>query len=416
MANGLDVVAQENHANPMIVVTGFVRTGSVDDPQGKYGLANIVADMLLRGTTTRTSQQIAEATDFVGAQLGTMTTRERTDFTAQMLTENFPDILGLLADMLRNPRFPAEELEKDRGQVLTTLQAEDQDTGIVATKRLMALLYPPSNPYQHSTNGTQEDVKGITRDDVVNFYRRAYRPDRTTLIVVGDITPEAAFAAVEKAFGDWKGEGEAMPAYVPPPVALAPAAPPVMVVLPDKSQDDIAMGQIGLSRKDPDYEAADIMNLILGGDEFVGRVGKRVRDTEGLGYYAYTVFAPGLEVGPWVFRAGANPANVSHAIASARDEVNKMVAGGVTEAELAWAKDHAIGARRLSLATDAGIAAELENDAFFGLGLDYAQRYPPIVRALTKAQVDAAARKYLHPNALNTVVAGPAAPGLTAGK
>jgi len=416
LANGLDVIVQENHANPMIVVTGCVRAGSVDDPQGKYGLANIVADMLLRGTATRTSQQIAEATDFVGAQIGTQAARERTDFSAQMLTANFPDILGLLADVLRNPSFPADELEKERGEVLTALQQEAQDTGIVSTRRLFALLYPPTNPYEHPADGAPEDVHGITRDDVVNFYRRAYRPDRTTMIIVGDITPEAAFTAVEKAFGDWKGQGEAAPAYVPPPVNPAPAVPPVMVTLPDKSQDDIAMGQIGLSRKDPDYEAADIMNLILGGDEFVGRVGKRVRDTEGLGYYAYTVFAPGLEAGPWVFRAGANPSNVSHAIASARDEVNKMVAGGVTEAELAWAKDHAIGARRLSLATDAGIAAELENDAFYGLGLDYAQRYPQIVRALTKAQVDAAARKYLHPAALDTVVAGPPVPGLTASK
>jgi len=416
LANGLDVIVQENHANPMIVVNGFMRAGSVDDPPGKQGLANIVADMLLRGTSTRTSQQIAETTDFVGAQLGTQAGRERTDFSAQMLTENFTDILGLLADTLRNPSFPAEELEKERGQVLTALQEEAQDTGVVSTRRLFALLYPASNPYQHPVEGTPEDVRAITRDDVESFYRRAYRPDRTTVIVVGDITPEAAFAAVEKAFGDWKGVGEPMPPYAPAPVAVAPPAPPVMATLPDKSQDDIAMGQIGLARKDPDYEAADIMNLILGGDEFVGRVGKRVRDTEGLAYYAYTVFAPGLEVGPWLFRAGANPGNVSHAIASARDEVNKMIAGGVTASELAWAKDHAIGARRLSLATDAGIAAELENDAFYGLGLDYAQRYPQIICALTIAQIDAAARKYLHPESLDTVVAGPPAPGLTTGK
>jgi zinc protease len=155
-----------------------------------------------------------------------------------------------------------------------------------------------------------------------------------------------------------------------------------------------------------------LMNLILGGDEFVGRIGKRVRDTEGLAYYAYTTFAPGLEAGPWMFRAGVNPRNIPRALASAKEEVRKMVAQGVTASELAWAKDHAIGALRLSLATNEGVAEQQASDAFYGLGLDYAQQMPQIVRSLTKAQVNAAARAYLRPEALTVVIAGPPMPAV----
>ncbi len=413
LANGLTVIVRENHANPTITIGGFVRAGSVNDPAGKFGLASLTADMLTRGTTTRTSQQIANETDFVGARLGVGAGRERTDFSAAMLTENFDSILGLLADVLRNPAFPAEELEKARGEALSGLQEAANSTSDVATKGLYAALYANDNPFQHAPDGRAEDVKAISRDDLAAFYKRVYRPEATTIIVVGDVKTEAALTAITKALGDWKGQGDPASAYEPKLLTPATTAPPpAVVVLPDKSQDDVAMGVIGLSRSAPDYEAASLMNLILGGDQFVGRVGKRVRDTEGLAYYAYTGFSPGLETGPFVFRAGVNPQNVPHAIASAKDEIGKMAKAGVTTDELAWAKDHSIGALGLSLATNGGMVGSLENAAFYGLGLDYAERYPNIVRALTKAQVDAAAQKYLRPEALAVVVAGPPVPAL----
>jgi zinc protease len=413
LSNGLTVIVRENHANPTVVVSGFVRAGSVNDPPGKFGLAALVAEMLTRGTTTRTSQQIAETTDFVGASIDVGANRESTDFHAEMLTENFDAILGLLADCLRNPGFPAEELEKARGETLTGLQEAANDTATVATWRLYEALYPANSPYPHPPEGRSEDVRGITRDDLRDFYRRAYRPENVTLVIVGDVKAKAAFAAVEKAFGDWKGEGEPLPAYAPAPVPKPSVAPaPIVLTLPDKEQSDVAMGLVGLARKSKDYEAAMLMNLILGGDEFVGRIGKRVRDTEGLAYYAYTSFAPGLEAGPWMFRAGVNPRNIARVLASAKAEIRKMVAQGVTDSELAWAKDHAIGALRLSLATNEGMAEQLTFDAFYGLGLDYAQRMPQIVRGLTKAQVNAAARAYLRPEALTVVIAGPPMPAV----
>ncbi|HEV2473339.1 MAG TPA: insulinase family protein, partial [Chthonomonadales bacterium] len=172
---------------------------------------------------------------------------------------------------------------------------------------------------------------------------------------------------------------------------------------------------IGISRTSPDYVAAEVMNLILGGNEFVGRVGKRVRDTEGLAYYAVTSFAPALAQGPWIFRAGANPKNVPHAISSTLSEIRSVIRGGVKPSELAWAKDNVVGSVQLGMATNAGIAEALDNSEFYGLGLDYySRRFPMLVRSLTVEQVNQAARKYLKPQSLVISVAGPPVPGLDA--
>src|SRR5262249_24526290 len=163
-----------------------------------------------------------------------------------------------------------------------------------SAKRLYQTLYPDTSPYQHEPAGRSEDIKAISREDLIAFYRSAYRPEQTTLVIVGDIKAEAAIQVVERILGDWKGEGTPLPDYTPEPLRPAVKAPaPLMVTLQDKSQDDMAVGVMGMSRKSPDYEAARLMNLILGEDTFVGRVGKRVRDTEGLAYYAFTTFAPG---------------------------------------------------------------------------------------------------------------------------
>jgi len=414
LPNGMTVIVRENHAVPTVTIRGYVRSGSVNDPAGKFGVSALTADMLTRGTEKKTSQQIAEETDFVGASIGAETGREITNLVGTMLADDFPSMLALLAETVRHPSFPADEIEKAKGESLSALAEEENDTASVATRRLYATLYSPDNPYQHDPLGRLEDVKSLTREDIDGFYHRAYRPERTTLIIVGDVKAEAAFTAVEQAFGDWKGEGEAFPEYNPP--ALSPAAtapPPQVLTMPDKSQDDIAMGLVALARKNPDYVAAYIMNLILGQDTFVGRIGKRVRDKEGIAYSAYTTFTPGLENGPWVFHAGVNPMNVPKAIRDVRDEVRTMVAGGVTDDELAWAKDNAIGSLQMGLATNGGVAAMLESASVYRLGLDYAERYPQMVRTLTKAQVNATAHKYLKPDALVVVVAGPPVPGLS---
>lgn len=412
LPNKMHVLIKENHANPTVTISGFIRAGSVDDPSDKDGLASFVADMLTRGTDRLSSQQIAEETEFVGASFSFDADRERTGISGSMLKENFQSILKLIAESLQHPSFPTDEIEKERGERLTILRETQNNTGSVAVDRLFRLLYPKSS-FAHRPLGTLEGLNSITQSDLISFFHSAYRPENTTLVIVGDIATSSAKELIESLFADWNPDGPALPKVIPS--SLTPNTTtnrPIVITIPDKSQCDIAMGSVAFSRNDPDYVPAMIMNLILGEDEFVGRVGKRVRDTEGLAYYAFTRFQPGLQRGPWLFRAGVNPKNVVRVLASARDEIRKMAAAGVTAKELSWAKDHAIGALKLSYASSGGIAAHIAEEAFYGLGWDYQQKYASAVRALSLSGVNTTARKYLQPEFMPVVIAGPVVPGL----
>ena len=377
LPNGLRLIVQTDHANPTVTVAGFIRAGSVNDPERGYGTANLVAGLLLcAGTITRSSQEIADALDFIGANVSFTAHRESIGISASMLKENFQEVIKTLADCMIHPALSDAELTKLRAETLTQLQEADNDTAYLANRQLYNEIYPRNPAFGHEVLGTLDPVRAIPIEDIRNFYSSAVRPESTTLVLVGDVSPADAEGVITASFGDWKATGTGLPQEPNSSADTTESTRRVVTLgVSDKSQDDIAMGFRGISRTAKDYEAAQLMNLILGGDEFVGRVGKRVRDTEGLAYYAYTAFTPALETGPWVFRAGVNPLNVSKAIASARDEIVKMAAHGVTDSELDWAKDNSIGTMQLSLETASGIAAQLDNDAFYGLGLDYSKRY-----------------------------------------
>lgn len=409
LANGLTVIVQENHATPTIALHGFLRAGSVDDPSDRQGLAATTAALLTRGAGRRTAQQVADEMDFVGATLSASASRERTDIRSSMLRDDFDRMLDLLADAIRRPNFPAAELERVRSETLTTLNEEANDTATVALRRLYSALYPDGHPYRHSPNGSLEHIARITREDLVRFHAGYFQPDRITLVIVGDVRSQQALQAIEQRFGDWQASPNAPESAAGQPATRTALRTGELVHVPlrDKSQDDVALGLLGPSRSSRDYEAASLLNLLFGGDPFVGRVGKRVRDTEGLAYYAYTALTPSLTPGPWIFRAGANPKNVGQVLRSVRAEFTRLLRDGVTPGEVAWSQDHAIGAMRISLATNSGVADMLIDAAFFGLGQDYLARYGHRVRSLTPEQLNAVARSYFVPDALRVVIAGP---------
>ncbi len=414
--NGLTLVVKENHAVPTVYVDGFVRNaGSVSDPEGSYGVSSLLASLLTRGTLKRTSSEFAAALDFVGATVQAQSRRERLDFSAAMLRENFSEVTRALGECVVQPSFLPDEVEKAKSELITSIGESENDTATTATKELYARIYSNKPEFSHPVSGSSESVRSLSEAEVRSFYNSNIRPDATTVVVVGDVNVEDAIREVTMAFGAWQPhEGKPRIIHKPSPFDSAEPARDdtslVLVPMKDKSQDDIAMGLAGISRLSSDFEATQIMNLILGGDDFVGRVGKRIRDTEGLAYYAVTGLTPALDRGPWIFRAGVNPENVRKAVASAVDEIRKMAQRGLTPEELAWAKDNSIGGMQIAIETNANIASELIDSAFFGLGLDYSVRYPSIVKKITLRDVNRLASQLLQAKRLITVVAGPPIP------
>ncbi len=409
LPNGLVVLARANFASPSVVVHGYLpHTGAVHDPPGREGLAEFTASMLLRGTRRRSHQAIFEALESMAANLGFAGHSHSTGFRGRSLAEDLPALLDLLAEALRAPTFPADEVEKRRDQVLTGLAIRSQDPNARAADAALAALYD-GHPYGRTLAQVERGVRGLTRDDLVAFHARHYTPQGLVLVIVGAVEPEQAVDLARTALGDWQGPP---PPEEPP---LPPAQPPSdevqrRVPLPGKSQSDIVLATVGPSRLAADYLPAALANSVLGRFGMMGRIGEVVREQAGLAYYAYSTLAGGPGPGPWEVIAGVAPENVPRALDLIRRELLRFIEHGVTPQELADVQSQAIGSLPLDLATNAGVAAALVHVERYGLGLDYYRTYEERIRAVTVAQVQAAIRHYWQPGQWAIGIAGPPSP------
>jgi zinc protease len=282
--------------------------------------------------------------------------------------------------------------------------AED-NTASVAARTANRLLYPREHPFHWPSHGTEETLRGISREDVVAFHARHYGPETTTLVLVGDVTAEETLPLVERTLGGFR------PLPDPPRFAV-PEAPPLregarrVVPLPGRSQTDIVWAKHGFARTAPDYYAALLMNYVFGGGSLSSRLMDQLRDREGLVYGVYSVPASGIGAGPLQVRAGTNPARVDRAVAAIESEARRMHDEGPTAEELAEAKGYLAGAFPVRLESNAGVATHLVAAEVYGLGLDYLERYQEIIESVTLEETRAAARRYLAPGNAALAIAG----------
>jgi len=396
LSNGLTLIVRRNAANPTIALQGLVKAGGIFDPSGKCGLGTFTASMLDRGTKKRNALEIATAIEDAGAHLHFDGGAETVSISANMLSADLPTMLDVLADALRNPAFPEDQVENVRTEMIGDFRISEQSTASVAARRSNQLLYPVGHPYNLHPGGTDSTLRAITRADLVAFHARHYGPERTILVLVGDVDPERARALVEKAFGGWKA------AENPPPFTV-PAAPPPdstlrkVVQMPGKSQTDVVYAVPGLARTAPDFDETMMMNYILGGGSLSSRLMVSLRDEQGLVYGVYSNLSSGIGAGPIQIRAGTNPANTDRAVESILAQVKRMAEEGPTDQEIEDAKGYLTGVFPVRLEANSGVAGQLLSAEVYGLGLDYIERYASIVRGITRERVATAAKKYLRP-------------------
>jgi zinc protease len=376
-----------------------LRAAPVYDAPETAGLAVLTASGLTRGTRQRSFEQINEAVDAAGMSLHSGAGRHLSSVSARCLSEDFDMAVELLADVARNPTFPEREIAQLRGQMLTGLRQADDDTGAVADRRFRELLYPAGHPYRLRTHGYQDTVASLGPADLAAFHGARFGPAGAFCVVVGDVRIDAAVQVLGGALGDWQGADSA-------PVEIATPPPPLAqqqeVPLAGKTQSDVVLGIPGIRRADPDYYALRMANMFLGRLGLMGRLGETVREAQGLAYGVHSELDAGLG------RAGVNPANVDQALAAIDVELRRVREGGVTADELVRGQRYSTGTMVLHLETNDGVAGLIQDIEVFGLGLDFAERYPDIVDALTLDTVNAAAAQYL-PRLQDTVrvVAGP---------
>jgi zinc protease len=394
LPNGLVVICHDNPANPTLAIHGLVKAGALFDPPDRAGVSSFVTAMLDRGTAERTAYQQAEALESMGASLHFDSGPETLLFTANALAEDADRVLEVLADALRRPAFPSDQIEKARDELTVRVKVSNENTGFVASRMASEMLFPSEHPFHRSPMGTEESLAAIARGDLVSFHARHFAPNTVILVLVGDVRPATLVQHVSRLFSDWE-RNESVPPFVVPR-GPAPERPLRRVVgMKGRSQVGVVYAFPGLSRNDPDYYPAMIMNYVLGGGSLQSRLMDTIRDKQGLVYGVYSNLTAGIGAGPILIRAGTNPKNTDRTAEEILRQVQIMHDEGATATELEEAVSYLTGVFPVRLETNAGVAAQLLGAELYGLGMEYIERYSDIIRAITLDQVRAAGRTYL---------------------
>ena len=405
--NGLVAVVQETAFSPAVTISVTARAGSLYEPSSHAGLAAFLGRVIDRGTRRRSAEAIAEALDDHGVVLRASTNRHVLTLSCTCLAEDFGDMLSLIADIVREPAFPQDEIDKRRAETITSIRQDLDNPGVRAAEALQTLLYGADHPYGRPAKGSVDSVEAFSRDDLLALHEQTFAPSSASIVVVGDVGTAGALDEVAAAFGGWHGAATAHATV--PPISAPGGRREIRIEMPEKPQSDVAYGFVTIGRLDPAYYAYWVMNNILGQFGLGGRLAENIRERQGMAYYAFSGFDPSVGPGPLVIRAGVDPRNVDRAIAAIDAEVTALGASGPTEREMAETRQYLIGSIPRLLETNPGIAAFLQLSEFFGLGLDYDRRLPGLIQSVSIEQVRAAAAAVLHPERAALAVAGPVA-------
>lgn len=403
--NGIVLLSRSNYNSPSVVINGYIRVGSIFDPEEMVGIGNFAADALLYGTENRNYYQIFDALESIGAGLGFSGSVHTTTFNGRCLAEDLPLELEILGDALQHPVFPPQQVEQIRAQILTSLAIRAQDTADMAGLAFDEIVYQ-GHPYSKPAEGYPETVTRVQVDDLQEYHSQNYGPKGMVLAVVGAVGPEQVVELVTQYLGEWVNPQQAAAPEMPPVRPLEKASR-TRVQIPGKSQSDILIGAAGPARTAPDYFAAALGNNVLGEFGMMGRIGESLREKAGLAYYASSHLSGGIGPGPWLVSAGVDPHNEDIAIRLIQDEIERFAREPVAESELLDSQSQYIGSLPLSLESNSGVSAALVSLERYNLGLDYFYQFANLIQQVSTLDVLNAARRYLDPDRLAIAIGGP---------
>jgi zinc protease len=401
LPNGMRVVVVMHHEQPVVTLRLLTQAGSVCDPPGKSGVAALAAALLDQGTTTRSAEQIADTIDSIGGGLGTGAGSDLSFANVIVMKDSLAVGFDLLADVVRNPAFQPEEIERQRQQALSGLSVSLEDPDYLASVVFDRLVYG-FHPYGLPGSGTPESLQSITAADLQAFHQRFYGPTNSVLAVVGDVTADEAFAGAERVFGSWaRREVPPVPVAEPP----VPTRRLVIVNKPDAVQTEIRVGHLGFERQHKDYLAMDVAVKILGG-EGSNRLHRLLRSERGLTYGAEANMQALKQAGDFMAETDTRTDTTAEVLRLIVDEFQRLQRERVSERELADAQAYLAGSFPLTIETPDAIAAQVLNVLFYGLPLSEVESYRERVNAITVADIQRVARQYLKPDRLSVVLVG----------
>jgi zinc protease len=403
LPNGLRVFVVTDHREPAVAARLVILSaGTIEDPAGMPGVAAMTAGLLTQGTAKRSAKEIAEAIDFVGGTLDAKAGRDATTVTLDVVKKDLGVGMDLLSDVVLHPSFRAEELDRQRQQLLSDLEVQYSDPNYLATLAFARTLYGDS-PYGLPEQGTPATIKKLQREDFVKFHDANYAPNQAVLGFAGDITPDEAFAIAEKYFGGWpKLDVPSAPPQVPP---SATATHVWLIDKPDAVQTQIRVGRIAIRRADADFLPLDVTNHIFGGS-YNSRLNTEVRIKKGLTYGASSAFTPHRYTGSLAVETYTRTEATVDAAKLVMNLLTGMSQGKISQKELDFARDYLAGVYPIETETAEQVVDRVLTVAAFDLPADYNQTYPVKVRATSLGQVQATARKYFTTGDLDIVLVG----------
>ncbi len=403
LSNGIPVWIVERHAVPVVSVDLMLTTGSAADPVGSYGLAQMTAAMLDEGAGTRDSLALADEIDYLGATMGANTTFDATSVSLFVPVARLDQALPLFADIALRPTFPQQELDRMKAEWLVEFQQVADDPTSMARLAYPRVLYGQEHRFGTGLSGTPAVVQALTREQLAAFHAARYRPDKAAFFVVGDVRADAVLAQLETQFGTWK----AGPLEPEPVVNAGTQHGPRHIYLVDKpgaAQSVVRIGWLGVDRATPDYFALEVLNTILGGS-FTSRLNQNLRETHGYTYGARSGFDMRRLAGPFVATAAVQTDKTAEAVHEFFVEL-EGIRKPIPAAELDKAKNNLAYSFPSNFATNSDVAGQLEEQYLYGLPDNYYATYVDRVLAVTPAEVQAAAQKYIQPESFAVVIVG----------
>lgn len=401
--NGVPVVLVERHELPIVDLRLVVRTGAAADAPELAGRMTLLADMLDEGTEARSALEISDTLEYLGAELRLGATWDASTVALHVLRPRLEAALDVVADVVRRPAFPEDDLSRKREERLAHLIQQKDEPDVVATQAFTRLLYGDAHPYGAPALGTEHTVRRLTREAMLEAYARHYRPGNTFLVVAGDVNADELRALLAGRLGDWAGAAERVD-ELPEPANNGGGSIRVLD-RPGAAQSEIRVGQVGVARTTPDYFALLVMNTVLGGS-FTSRLNMNLRQDKGYTYGAGCGFHFRRAAGPFIASAAVDTAVTADAVREFLREMHRIRDEPVPDDELERAKNYIAWGlpRRFERAAD--IAYRLADVELHGLGDDYYDTYVSRVRAVKAEHVERVARRYLQPERWAVVIAG----------
>jgi predicted Zn-dependent peptidase len=402
LSNGLQVVLLEKHQVPLVQVNLVVRTGSAMDPAGRSGLASMTAALMMEGAGTLDALRLADAIDFLGAHIGVMAGMHTSSVAMGAPVSKIDAALALQADVALRPAFTQIELDRKRKSRLTSLVQWRDEPRTLASVMFSRSVYGTAHPYGIPVTGGEASIRAMKVEDLRAFHTQYFQPSNAFLIVVGDVTVPQMKEKLENAFGAWRGTAGAAPAL--PPILQVDKPTITLVDKPGAPQTEIRIGRVGAARSTEDYYALMVMNTILGGS-FSSRLNQNLREEHGYTYGASSGFQFRTLPGPFLAGAGVQAAVTDSALLEFMDELQR-IGTPVPEAELERAKNYISLGFPSEFQTVGNLADKLEEMVIYGLPADNFSQYVRRIQAVTAADVQRVAKRYIDPAKMSIVLVG----------